>query len=110
MVNNGQRDKTRLGTVQDFKKNLKIQCISHCVGIILYSSIMQMNAVVWYWHSIIISNISLWAISVISKTNQLWFLTMGYSRKIQKGGGAMEWRHGISRGIEKIECGNSKCQ
>ena len=46
MVNNGQRDKTRLGTVQDFKKNLKIQCISHCVGIILYSSIMQMNTVV----------------------------------------------------------------
>ena len=87
MVNNGQRDKTRLGTVQDFLKNLKIQCISHCVGITLYSSIMQMNAVVWYWHSIIISNISLWAISVISKTNQLWFLTMGYSRKIQKGRG-----------------------
>ena len=43
MVNNGQRDKTRLGTVQDFKKNV---CISHCVGIVLYSSIMQMNAVV----------------------------------------------------------------
>ena len=38
MVNNGQRDKTRLGTVQDFKKNV---CISHCLDVTLYSSLMQ---------------------------------------------------------------------
>ena len=41
VVNNGQRDKTSLGYSTGLLKILKIPCISHCLGIILYSSIMQ---------------------------------------------------------------------
>ena len=42
------------GTVQDFPlKNSKIRCILHCVGIILHPSIMQINAIALYWHSVI---------------------------------------------------------
>ena len=117
IVNNGQQwsamvkeAKQVWGTVQDFSlKNLKIPCILHCVGIILYPSIMQINAIAWYWHSIISWNISLWSISVICKTNQPWFLAMVYSRKIQTWGRGFEDME-FSGVLKKIECENCKGQ
>ena len=41
VVNNDQQDKTSLGYSTGLLKILKIPCISHCLGIILYSSIMK---------------------------------------------------------------------